>query len=83
MRQLPIRPSSREFFIKRFPYLRLSIFFHRKSLNGGMPEAIREQRRTVGIGQFENSVWLEAKDLLIGVLSIGKAAGDVNDESIP
>jgi hypothetical protein len=48
-----------------------------------MPEAIREQRRTVGIGQFENSVWLEAKDLLIGVLSIGKAAGDVNDESIP
>ena len=48
-----------------------------------MPEAIKEERRTVGIGQFENSVLSEAEDLLMGVLSIGKAARDVNHELIP
>lgn len=47
-----------------------------------MPETIREERRTVSIGQFENSVLLEAEFLLMRVMSIGKAARDVNHELI-
>jgi len=59
------------------------MFFRRQTFSGEMPEAIRKYKESRRYRQFENSVWLEAEDLFMGVMSIGKAAGVVNHELIP